>query len=612
MPSGPTAPVFDLPGWNGYAGNLPVLAQAAPAGGFFNVMVDSDGLVRRLPLVASFGGRLYPSLLLAVLMADHRISTPTPRVVDLAGGRLAVDALEWTDATGRRTHLRLDESGAVRVPFAGRAGLREGRFRYVSAVDVLDGVAPADALRGRIVLVGSSAPGLGDLRATPVHPSLPGVEVHAHLMAGLLDGSVLQRPSWAAGYEALSMLLLVAVAAWSGLRRSAPWALASFGLAALAAVAANAYAWRTHGLLLPIAAPLLLSAMLFGSQLAANYVRLWSERRALMRLFGTYLPPDRVREIAGSDQAVIDQAENRELTVMFCDLRGFTGITERLAPLALRDLLNDYFSTASAIVHRHGGTVDKFIGDAVMAFWGAPLPVPDHARRAVAAALELLDAVAPLNARLQAQGLPPVSLGIGVSTGMVCVGDLGSAQRRAYTAVGDAVNVAARLESLTKEVGVPLLVDGATRDASAGSGPQADVPANAPRAAPATDAAPGAWLEVDTLAVRGRTRPVTVVTPLSPLALSDPRLREYLQSWHLARAALRTDDMVAARQHLEHLDQQLHMPGRNFASTEAPGAAAADGSPATAARHAFDLLRTLTSRRLGQLSPPLSTEGPAT
>jgi len=577
---------FALPAWSGYAGNVPALAGAAPAGGFFNVLVDSDGLVRRLPLVASYEGRLYPSLLLAVLALDGRMSTLEPRVVDMADGRLAVSALAWTDPSGRRTRLQLDEGGAVRVPFAGRVGLSGGRFLYVSAADVIDGTVQGDPLRGRIVLVGSSAPGLGDLRATPVHPSLPGVEVHAHLMAGLLDGNVLQRPSWAPGYEAASMLLLIAAAAWSGRRRSAPWALVSFGVVALVAVVANVVAWRTEGLLLPIAAPLLLAAMLFGSQLAANYVRLWGDRRTLMRLFGTYLPPDRVREIASSDQAVIDQAENRELTVMFCDLRGFTSITERLAPLALRDLLNDYFSTASAIVHHHGGTVDKFIGDAVMAFWGAPLPMADHARRGVAAALELLDAVNPLNERLRAQGLPEVSVGVGVSTGVVCVGDLGSAQRRAYTAVGDAVNIAARLESLTKEVGVPLLVDGATRDAAA--------------ATAGADRASVAWLEVDTLPVRGRTRPVTVVTPLSPMALQDPDLREYLQAWHLARAAVQADDLAAARQYLEHLDQQLHMPADPVETPASAGSAVVDDH-AVALRRARAMLATLTRRRLSHL-----------
>jgi adenylate cyclase len=222
-------------------------------------------------------------------------------------------------------------------------------------------------------------------------------------------------------------------------------------------------------------------------------------------------------------------AENRELSVMFCDLRGFTSVSEGLTPDALRELLNAYFSLATEVVHAHGGTLDKFIGDAVMAFWGAPLPQPDHARRAVQAALALAASAEPLNAQLSSRGLPPVRFGIGVATGVVCVGDLGSQRRRSYTAVGDAVNLAARLEALTREAGVAVLVDEPTRHACDGA------------------AQPWVWVEVDRCPIRGRQQPVTVFTPLPTATGSAVMLEAQVRTWHLAQAL--------ARQH--HAQQAL-------------------------------------------------------
>jgi adenylate cyclase len=207
--------------------------------------------------------------------------------------------------------------------------------------------------------------------------------------------------------------------------------------------------------------------------------------------------PARARALAARGDTQALEASNRELTILFCDLRGFTTLSEHLPPQALRELLNRYFGTVTEIVHRHGGTLDKFIGDAAMAFWNAPTAQPDHAVRAVRAALDLAQAAGPLNAHLGAQGLPGVRFGIGLATGTVCVGDLGTPQRRTYTAVGDAVNLAARLEALTRELGVDLLVADSTR---AACGQQLDT---------ALD-----WLEVDECQVKGRQQSVTVFTVL--------------------------------------------------------------------------------------------------
>ncbi|HSI58736.1 MAG TPA: adenylate/guanylate cyclase domain-containing protein, partial [Ideonella sp.] len=417
-------------------------------------------------------------------------------------------------------------------------------------------------LAGQLVLVGSSAPGLADLRATPVHSSMPGVEVHAHLLAGLLDGRLPQRPAWAPGFEAVLIVLALTLAALTGSRLSAPRALlAMFALTGLLIVS-NLAAYALAALVLPVASALVLAGLLFAGMTSASYLREWKSRRSLMQLFSSYVPPDRARQLARDPSQQHIAAANCELTLLFCDLRGFSGIAETLPPLALRDLLNEYLSQATEIVHRHGGTLDKFIGDAVMAFWGAPQPQPDHAVRAVRAALELTESMAPLNVSLLARGLPAVRFGIGLATGVVCVGDLGSKLRRSYTAVGDAVNLAARLESLTREVEVDLLVSDSTHAACLQT---------------KTNNALGAdvvWAEVDQCLVRGRRQLVTIFTPLTAAPDNVPMLQEQVRTWRLALRAAQQHHVSDAHSHLARLNALLALnptsalslaPGHNTA-----------------------------------------------
>jgi adenylate cyclase len=535
------APSPHLPTWRGYAANLPQLAAAAPRAGFFNALPDADGVVRSVAAVARWDGQLYESLSLALwrqatgnpgLTVDWRAAAGHAGQQELAGLRIKA-----ADGPLER-YLPLDDRGALRVPYRGQGGPAGGSFRYVSAGDVLaDRLAPGE-LAGRLVLVGSSAPGLADLRPTPLHPAMPGVEVHAHLLAGLLDGDLPQRPSWAPGYEALLIAGTLVLATTLAVSLPAPAALSTMALLVALLLAGTAWAQSQAQTVLPVAAALTLGGAQFMLAIAVNYVRERSRRRSLVDLFGTYLQPERVRQLVrqGAASSAIT-ADNRELSILFCDLQGFTGITEKLPPLALRDLLNRYFSDTSAIVHAHGGTLDKFIGDAVMAFWGAPLPQPDHAVRAVRAALALGDGLTPLNQHLAEQGLPPVRYGIGLATGLVCVGDLGSRLRRSYTAVGDAVNLAARLEALTRDTGVGLLVADTTRAACADH--MADV----------------VWLEVDICRVKGRAQAVTVFTPLTP---SDPErawVEAQVHVWHLALAASAQHHHGLARAHLARLNE---------------------------------------------------------
>ncbi|MCO5977576.1 CHASE2 domain-containing protein [Ideonella oryzae] len=546
-----------LPAWNGLAANTPTLAAAAPRGGFFNVVPDTDGLVRSVPGVAVLDGQAWPSLALSMALQAAGQPTVQPELRPAGVGRPPLlEALRLQSSSHAPQRLALDERGQWRVPYQGPGGPTGGSFRYLSASDVLAGHLPAGSLRGQLVLLGSSAPGLADLRATPVNPALPGVEIHALMLAGLLGGHLAQRPAWAPGYEAVLILLTLAAVAWAVRRRSPARALAALAGVG-AAVVGQALAWQMADQVLPLASALLLGGLYAVALLTRGLLHEWQQRRTLQQLFEQYLPPARARALAAQGDTQALEASNRELTILFCDLRGFTTLSEQLPPQALREVLNRYFGTVTEIVHRHGGTLDKFIGDAAMAFWNAPTAQPDHAVRAVRAALDLAQAAGPLNAHLAAQSLPGVRFGIGLATGTVCVGDLGTPQRRTYTAVGDAVNLAARLETLTRELGVDLLVAGSTRTAC---GEQLDT---------ALD-----WLEVDECQVKGRQQSVTVFTVLPASSPNRATQQALLRNWVLALQAARGDDPMIARAHLTALQHSL-MP-----DTAAPSfAPAADTVP---------------------------------
>ena len=526
--------------WQGVEVPVPTLMHAAAATGFINALPDADGALRSTLLVTGYDGAVYESFALSIWRQWHHVSAMRPVVRrGEAGGPPRLTGLQLTSADGEPLRaLRVDERGAVTLPY--RAALHPGnspgtgRFRYVPAADVLAHRVGARELEGRVVLLGSSAPGLADLRATPVHRALPGIEVHAQLMAGLEDNDLSVRPDWSPGFELL--LLAVVLAAVTSTVRRLAGPVAVLALLAILAVLLLCDLWALtgRGWAIPIAAPLATGLLTGVVGVVANYLREWHSRRSLAQLFGHYLPPERVRAMASDPDRFLDvasSAENRELTVLFCDLRGFTPMSEKMAPERLRELLNLYFLRMSQIIHGHDGTLDKFIGDAVMAFWGAPQSDEQHAAHAVQAAMAMIAAVGPLNAELAERGLPPLAPCIGLATGVVCVGDLGSALRRSYTAVGDGVNLAARIEGATRSYDVPLLVADTTR-AAAGELPGVE------------------WVEVDEVAVKGRSQLVTLYVPVAvtDVTLSGPgpkseqeitAFHEQLGLWRLARDALR-------------------------------------------------------------------------
>jgi len=524
--------------WRGYASNLAVFAQAVPAAGFFNAVPDPDGQVRSVPLIAELDGRHYEPLALAMLRRYTGVSEVVPVAPTqswLPGSYGGLERVELRQGN-ERLAIPVDAQARARVPFRGPGGARGGSFEYVSAADLLSGRVAASHLAGKLVLVGSTAPGVYDLRPTPVAEVFPGVEVHANLLSGLLDARVPGEPDWAAGFE-LAQLLAVALLLIGLLRRLRAIRSAQLLVGLLAVlVAGNLWAYRGLGLILPVASALLLALLLYMGLTVWAYIVEGRNRRSLARLFGTYVPPELVEQMARDPARYDMRAENRVLTIMFCDMRNFTRVSEQLAPEDVRALVNRFFSTMTGVIRAQRGTLDKYIGDAIMAFWGAPVADASHADHAVQAALAMTRQLDALNAELHQRGLPPIGVGIGLNSGLVCVGDMGSNIRRSYTVMGDAVNLASRIEALTRHYGVALLVGESTRDACV---------------EPTL-----CWVEVDRVRVKGKAQPVTLFTPVTEEASRLPTFDEQLRHWQLALTHYRLQHWDEAQAELRQLQPE--------------------------------------------------------
>jgi len=509
-----------LTDWPSYGANLPAFQAAAGRAGYFNPVVDADGKVRRVALLARHHGKVYGSLSLEMvraLLGDPAIELDQGVSPGSANGMLEAIKLRTPGGTLR---IPVDAHGAALVPYRGKPH----SFAYISASDVIAGRTPPADLQGRIVLIGTSAPGLVDLRSTPVGRLYPGVEIHANLIEGMLDQNIASSPSY---LDAARLLLLIAIGVvmvfvfpWR-----LPWRATWVSLTLLAlVVAGDLLLWRALNWAFPMASALVLMGSLYLWNVSSGYLAEYRTRRQFTRLFGQYVPPELVEEMSREPTRYSMQGRRAELTVLFSDVRNFTTISEGLAPERLAHLMNLYLDAMTSVIQAQRGTLDKYIGDAIMAFWGAPVADTHHARHAVLAALGMQARLAELNPRLQAEGLPVLEIGIGLNTGPMTVGDMGSAVRRAYTVLGDAVNLGARLEGVTKYYGAGIIVGEATRDATPGI----------------------VYRELDRIRVKGKLEPVSIYEPCGETGALAAELQAELDQWHTALASYRRRDWSRA------------------------------------------------------------------
>jgi adenylate cyclase len=511
--------------FRGAVTNLPVLEAAAAGLGVFNIELDRDGLVRRLPLLFGLtggeGGKvdIYPSLIAEALRVAQGASTYIVKSSD-ASGETALSADSGVNHVKiGELEIPTDKSAQVWLYDSGQVAART-----VPAWRVLEKNFDPAQVDGRIVLIGASAAGLLDLRATPLDPQAPGVTVNAQVLEQILLGQYLERPDWTDGAEIGFLLIFGAGVLYIMPRRGALWC-AGFAVFAIAAAFASSWGgFRQFGVLSDPLYPSLAVLMLYLVQSMLVYLRTEGERRQVRQAFSRYMSPDVVEMVARNPALLQLGGVNRDMTVLFSDVRNFTKRSERLDAGAVTQFLNRFLTPMTDVILKRNGTIDKYMGDAIMAFWNAPLDNPDHTVDAARAALDMLTTLDRLNA---ASGTnDPIAIGIGLNSGTCCVGNFGSEQRLDYSVVGDNVNLASRLEGQSKNYGVTILIGEAT---------QARLPGFA-------------CLELDRLKVKGREQPVAVFALLGDEATArEPWFVSLVERHNAMLAAYRARDWDIAR-----------------------------------------------------------------
>lgn len=486
-----------VPNLRGASVNRKEIDKEAAGNGSFFVSTDTDGIIRRVPMLVAHSKpeskivSVYPSLSLEtirvldgerggfVLLGDPRYAALDPTRFGIKGIQIGKGGRE----------IPSNARGEFLVYFA-----PSNPAWYLPAYKVLDGSLDPAAIKGKVVLIGTSAVGLKDIRSTPLNPFIPGVEVHLNIIDQILNGEYLRRSFEAEGLEAVAIfgmgLIIILLAPFAGAVIQSVFTAAAIG----AALAIGWYGFTAYGLLIDIGYPVLALIAVFMVSTILTYIRTEAERKQVRDAFGLYISPDFMKELTSDPDKLKLGGEIRDLTVMFTDIRSFTTISEGLTPEELIQLMNDFLTPMSDLVMSNRGTIDKYMGDAMMAFWNAPLDDADHARHACTAALKMNEALVPINEQVKKKaeeiGKKPVLLnaGIGINTGPCAVGNMGSRQRFAYSTLGDAVNLASRLEGQTKTYGINILIG----ESTAGAVPDFAV------------------LEMDLIQVKGKTKPVRV------------------------------------------------------------------------------------------------------
>jgi len=429
--------------------NIPQVQKQAYSSGYFNTIPYSDGIVRSIPLVMEYDGVLYPSLSLE--MARIALGEKKIRIVYDESGLRHIEMGEHLIPT--------DFFGRLMVNYRGS----QHSYEYISAIDVYNNTVDALHVKDKIALIGTSAAGLLDLRSTPFDSVYAGVEVHANAIDNILHQDYIAKPIWTRGVDLLSIVLLCFITFAILLLPSAFFSFLALIALNLIIVLTHYYSMIYQGVLFNTILPLSAINLLFIIGQAINYFLEIKQKELIKHKFASKVSPAVMNNILASEDNILQGVE-KEITIFFSDVRGFTAISEAAGNAkSLIHLMNAYMDPMSQIIIRSGGTVDKFIGDAIMAYWNAPLSMEDHADKAVHAALEQLHHLASLNAKLKAnpefapialmaesQKMPIIDIGIGINTGVAIVGEMGTSSRSDYTVIGDAINLGSRLESLCK------------------------------------------------------------------------------------------------------------------------------------------------------------------
>jgi adenylate cyclase len=492
-------PLPFLVSFPGLLRNVLPIEQAAAGRGLFSINPERDGIIRRVPVIMEAQDALVPSLAMEMLRVVSGASA-----VQVRSSEAGVQSVSVRGLT-----VPTDRNGQVWVHFN-----KHDPARYVSAKDVLQGKLSRDRLRGKLVLVGTSAIGLLDIKTTPVEAVMPGVEVHAEIIESVLTQSPLSHPEYAIGAEIIMAVLLGLAIIIAAPLLSATVVVALGAMLIAGLIALSWYLFVAHSLLIDFTYPLISSWLIYLVLTFVNYFREQKQRQQIRSAFGFYLSPHMVEQLARSPEKLVLGGEERRMTILFSDVRGFTGISEHYKddPQGLTHLMNRFLTPLTNAIIERKGTIDKYIGDAIMAFWNAPVDDDEQEVNACDAALAMQERAAALNAELKQEAdakggaYMPLRIGIGLNTGPCVVGNMGSDFRFNYSVLGDTVNVASRLEARTKDYRLPLVIGSRTAERAKDK---------------------FTTMEIDLIQVKGKKQPEAVFTVLGRGELEqDPHCRE--------------------------------------------------------------------------------------
>ncbi len=518
--------------------SIPILEQATAhkmgGHGIFSLVPEIDGIVRRVPAMFVYDGHMFPALSIEML----RLATGRQTVL-LEVNQAGINAI----AIAKGLKIPTDSIGRIYPYFS-----KSDKAKYIQARDILNGTVDPSRIKGKLALVGTSAVGLLDIRAIPTEGVIPGVEVHAQVIENALEKSYLTRPNYANAAELFLILvggmIMIILVPWVG----AKWALLVFTVIATGAGSTSWYMFTEHKMLFDAAFAVTSILLLYTTLTFTGYAREESQRRATKDAFSKYLSPDMVSKVAENPNELKLGGETREMTLLFCDVRGFTTISEQFTPEGLTSLINKLLTPLTGEILERHGTVDKYMGDCIMAFWNAPLDDPDHARNGCLSALAMLEDMAPLNALLKKEAEEegrkhiPLKVGIGLNTGTAVVGNMGSEQRFDYSVLGDTVNTASRLEGQSKGYHLDVVIGEETYN---------QVPDLA-------------TLELDLIQVKGKTEAVRIFTLIGDETMAQKSgFSEFRKTHADAIAAYRAQDWQGAHQHVAHA-RELTMPFYNM------------------------------------------------
>jgi adenylate cyclase len=424
--------------------NLPSFTSASKLSGYFNIDPDSDGVMRAIDLAIRFKDNFLIPLSLQMLRSY--LNYPE---IELKFHEDGIEKVRLGNID-----IPCNKKGKMLINYRGE----EKTFKHYSFTDIIHDRIPAHKFTDKIVLVGATAKGIYDIRNTPLDKTFPGLEVHANVIDTILRGDFLHRSIWT---KLVDILIIIAMGLFTGLMlprfKAIPGALFT-SILFFFYIFVACFVFTHYRLLVSIIYPVMVHLLTYIGITAYHYMAEEKEKRRIRTTFQHYLAPSVVEQILEDPEKLQLGGEEKELTILFCDIRNFTTLSERLSPSQIEQLLNEYFTAMTTVVFKHDGTLDKYMGDNIMAFFGAPLDQPDHHLRACHTAIGMIEELKMLQEKWKSRGLPPLDSGIGINSGPMVVGNMGSASLFDYTVIGDNVNLGSRLEGLNKQYGTNIIV----------------------------------------------------------------------------------------------------------------------------------------------------------